>query len=432
MNAAEQLARKLSEYERRLRGVERGSQLSRSSIEAGTLAINDESGSPVLSVGLQPDGGYAVVGTNGGQVVATDLDLPDGSITETLISDDAISTPKLRANAVTTDKVAAGAIEALQIAANAITAGKIAANAVTAGTIAANAVTAGTIAANAVTASAIAADAITGKTITGGLFQTAASGNRISIGNSVINGTAPAIRWNSSVAGSWGVVTDAAIYGQSDDSTYGRYIGLKSGHADPPNTAGTYLYLTEEHALRAVVQHYTTPLAGRYLHTLDIDIAGLKFQYSNPGTGATSSFAVGSAGITSNGVAARMLVASDVVNSTGGLDPLTTTQTDIPGCTASITTTRANAKVAIRGSFDMNMKATNGAIALGVCMIDGVAQARTATYAGATNGARATVTGVWRATIAAPGTYTIKLRASATDNTSTRCLFASMDYDVFE
>lgn len=83
-----------------------------------------------------------------------------GQITETQISNNAISTPKLAAGAVTTAKIEAGAVTADQIAANAVTAGKIAANAVTAGSIAADAVTAGTIAAGAITASKLSANAI--------------------------------------------------------------------------------------------------------------------------------------------------------------------------------------------------------------------------------------------------------------------------------
>lgn len=132
MTNATALARELADLRRRLAAVERAAQLPRTSIEGGALTVNDAEGTPVLSVGAQPDGSYAVTGTNGGQVVATGLDLPAGSITETDIDDDSISTPKLRANVITADKIAAGAVAADKIAANAVTAGKIAAGAVTA------------------------------------------------------------------------------------------------------------------------------------------------------------------------------------------------------------------------------------------------------------------------------------------------------------
>ncbi|MBC9000512.1 tail fiber domain-containing protein [Micromonospora aurantiaca (nom. illeg.)] len=123
--AITQLAKRLSETEARLAALERGSQLGHSSIEAGQLTVSDAEGNPVLVIGDQGDGTYAVAGVNGGVVVAQDLNLPAGTITETDISDDAISTPKLTANAVTADKIEAGSVTSDKIAANAVTAGKI-------------------------------------------------------------------------------------------------------------------------------------------------------------------------------------------------------------------------------------------------------------------------------------------------------------------
>lgn len=134
MTSVTDLARQLSEMERRLRAVERGAQMPRTSLEGGALVVNDTDGTPMLAVGeLEAGSGlFAVAGMNGGQVVANDLDLPEGTITETDISDSAISTPKLRANAVTADKIFAGSVTADKIAANAVTAGKIAAGVITA------------------------------------------------------------------------------------------------------------------------------------------------------------------------------------------------------------------------------------------------------------------------------------------------------------
>lgn len=62
-------------------------------------------------------------------VNAADL---EGTITETQISDDAISTPKLKANSVTTTVLAANAVTANELAANAVITGKIQAGAVSA------------------------------------------------------------------------------------------------------------------------------------------------------------------------------------------------------------------------------------------------------------------------------------------------------------
>lgn len=103
-------------------------------------------------------------------------------ITETSISDSAISTPKLAANAVTaakiiagavtTDKMTANSINGDRIAANTLAAAKIIANSITAAQIAADTITGNEIAANTITASEIAALTITAaqiaaETITG-------------------------------------------------------------------------------------------------------------------------------------------------------------------------------------------------------------------------------------------------------------------------
>lgn len=63
-----------------------------------------------------------------------------GQITETQVTDNAITTPKIKAGAVTADQIAASAVTAAKIAADAVVAGKIAAGAVSASQIAAGAV----------------------------------------------------------------------------------------------------------------------------------------------------------------------------------------------------------------------------------------------------------------------------------------------------
>jgi len=74
-----------------------------------------------------------------------DINIPELSITETMIADDSISTPKLQANSVTTNEIAAGAVKAETIAANAITAQKIAAGEIGTQQLAADAVIASKI-----------------------------------------------------------------------------------------------------------------------------------------------------------------------------------------------------------------------------------------------------------------------------------------------
>ena len=83
-----------------------------------------------------------------------------GSITETQISDGAISTPKIQAGAVSTAQLAAGSVVAEKIAAEAVTAAAIAAEAVTANAIASLSVNTNHLVANSVIAGKIAAAAI--------------------------------------------------------------------------------------------------------------------------------------------------------------------------------------------------------------------------------------------------------------------------------
>lgn len=122
-------------------------------------------------------------------VPATDI---TGTITETQISDSAITTPKLAANAVVAGKIAAATITSDKIAANTIVAGNIAAGTITAteiatGTITANKIQAGTITANEIANSTITGGKIAGTTITAANIQAGTiTGTEIS--NSTITG----------------------------------------------------------------------------------------------------------------------------------------------------------------------------------------------------------------------------------------------------
>lgn len=93
----------------------------------------------------------------------------------------AITANEIAANSITSSHIAANTIVAGDIAANTITAGQIAANTITANEIAANTITANEIDAGTITTAELDADAINGMTITGAVFQTAASNERIVI-----------------------------------------------------------------------------------------------------------------------------------------------------------------------------------------------------------------------------------------------------------
>lgn len=129
---------------------------------------------------------------------------------------------------------------------------------------------------------------------------------------------------------------------------------------------------------------------------------------------------------------ARVITDSGQLDSSAGIDPLTTTQTDISGCSITVTTVEPNAKVRVTGTFDMYMKASDGNIGIGYLSVDGAVQTRTTIFKGVTNTVRMTVSMTWNVALAAAGNHTIKLRANSTNNTSVGLLFATMTYDVME
>ena len=143
-------------------------------------------------------GDLALLDTIGdGQIVdgaISGIKITDNTLVASKIVAGAITAEKISANAVTASKILAGSIVADHIASNAITAVKIATDAITSNKIAADAITSNKIAADAVTSNSISvselsaisqdvgtltAGSITGVTITGALFRTATSGERI-------------------------------------------------------------------------------------------------------------------------------------------------------------------------------------------------------------------------------------------------------------
>ncbi|MGW7630565.1 hypothetical protein ACWGKO_16745 [Streptomyces griseoincarnatus] len=151
--------------------------------------------------------------------VVDSTNLVSGSVTTAALAADSVTATAIAANAVTAGKILAGAVTAEKIDALAVTSDKVAANAITAGKINAGAVTADkleavlqlvtrlvagdpsgarvelnsdglrvynsggtqTIAFNAADGSGVFTGTITGSTITGGVVQTATSGQRITV-----------------------------------------------------------------------------------------------------------------------------------------------------------------------------------------------------------------------------------------------------------
>lgn len=105
-----------------------------------------------------------------------------------------ITTDRMTANNINGDRIAANTLHATKIVGKTITADQIYANSITSasgviGSLSADHITAGTIAADRLTAASL-----TGRTITGGVLQTATSGNRITISG----GSANRVEWTAS------------------------------------------------------------------------------------------------------------------------------------------------------------------------------------------------------------------------------------------
>lgn len=132
-------------------------------IDAATAAVTELTDVTLPAVEVDVAAATAAV-TNLTDVVIPALETELGGIlpiTETDISDEAITAPKIAANTITAAQIAAEAITASELAAEAVTAGKIAAGTIVAADIAADTITAAQMAAGAVTAAEIAAGAVT-------------------------------------------------------------------------------------------------------------------------------------------------------------------------------------------------------------------------------------------------------------------------------
>jgi hypothetical protein len=97
---------------------------------------------------------------------------------------------------------------------------------------------------------------------------------------------------------------------------------------------------------------------------------------------------------------------------------LTTTITDIAGCSISCTITGTNGVAFVLGIFDMS-KTAAGASCVGYCNLDGADQTEQAILGdGSALADRATVGQVWRLSLTV-GAHTIKLRANKSANVGT-------------
>ena len=228
----------------------------------------------------------------------TSAQIANNAITETKISDDAISTPKLKANAVTAGKIASSAITTDKLEANAVTAGKIATNAITTDKLEANAVTTAKIAAGAISADKIQANSILASKIAIG-----------DISNLIIDS-------NLQDEAYWNKPTNVSLSTNYGDLT----PGAKSKGAfivyPPTNTSTTTLITTgfipvkpgEEFLAKVTITATHTHSSGVFLQILDKDYILVTNQLSNTYTGTAFNDVEVSATIPTNGRYVRFVL----------------------------------------------------------------------------------------------------------------------------
>ena len=224
--------------------------------------------------------------------------IANNAITETKISNDAISTPKLKANAVTAGKIASSAITTDKLEANAVTAGKIATNAITTDKLEANAVTTAKIAAGAISADKIQANSILASKIAIG-----------DISNLIIDS-------NLQDEAYWNKPTNVSLSTNYGDLT----PGAKSKGAfivyPPTNTSTTTLITTgfipvkpgEEFLAKVTIAATHTHSSGVFLQILDKDYILVTNQLSNTYTGTAFNDVEVSATIPTNGRYVRFVL----------------------------------------------------------------------------------------------------------------------------
>ncbi|TDC33466.1 hypothetical protein [Micromonospora sp. KC213] len=371
------MAREIADMRRRLTALERTARLPRSSIDGGALTVTDTDGTPVLTVGAQDDGSYAVTGANGGQVVATALDLPAGSITETEIANDSISTPKLRANAVTTDKIEAGAI----------------------------------------TADKISADAIDGRTITGveivgGSITAGGAGQTVLLDDDGV-----------------GVTGSGGRYATLSQTALNLNAGNPDGHSFS-NEAKLFAEIINSNGIDKAILRLISPSVDGWPAVPGSRISGVNLYGSDAAGGLPYVALIGDR----TEVLGKLSVNGDATFANGKLGaqwptaevtspvtPTSTTFVDLPGATIPVTTTRPGARYLALWTLDGDLTATGAATVPVRCMVGATALGRQAiiNFSNVAVGARATPAQFMPGVLATAGDHVFKLQAARASGTGT-------------
>ncbi|MFE2021292.1 hypothetical protein ACFW9O_24920 [Streptomyces sp. NPDC059499] len=128
-------------------------------------------------------------------------------------------------------------------------------------------------------------------------------------------------------------------------------------------------------------------------------------------------------GIVTAGQLARM---QPVVNEATGSSnlALTTTEADVAGATITLTTTTANARYVVTGTFVFDITSATTALAEGILHVDGVQASGNARWSGEVTTDFGTAAQQWSGILASAGSHTLKLRGVMSSGTGIQVLGA--------
>jgi hypothetical protein len=108
------------------------------------------------------------------------------------------------------------------------------------------------------------------------------------------------------------------------------------------------------------------------------------------------------------------------------------TNADVPGATITLTTTAANAVYVAVGVFDYDLQGTTTVIGTGMLAVDGTNQTAQALFQQGISTDRMTASQVWRGTLAAAGSHTLKLRGTLPSGMEMNATHTTLTVTIYE
>jgi len=138
-------------------------------------------------------------------------------------------------------------------------------------------------------------------------------------------------------------------------------------------------------------------------------------------------------GIVTAGALARMQPKTyEAVGTSNLVGPVT--DGDVPGCSVTFTTTSANAVATVVIAVDLDLTAATTTLGSGRLNVDGVGESRYAVFqqGPGTASDRATGSQTYRITLAAAGTHTLKITATAPTGMLVTGVYTSLVATIYE